>query len=138
MEEKRLIGKNQIFVYGTLKKGFVYHEEVLQDSILQIEDAFLYGFFMYDLGAYPGIKPSPDGSGTVIGELLTIKKEKAIKVLCRMDELEGYIPGDFINSHYVRGREEVRTTDGKWHKAWVYVFNAPIDEARLLETGVWK
>lgn len=133
-----MVQNTRIFVYGTLKKGFIYHKFVLQDSVLKIQDAFLCGFLMYDLGLYPGIKRSRDGSGIISGELLTIKKEKSLEVLGRMDELEDYIPGDPRSSYYIRMEEEVCTIDKTRYQAWVYVLNVPLSKARLIKSGVWS
>ena len=78
---------------------------------------------LFDLGEYPGLV---EGAGVVIGELHTIRDEKALEAL---DEFEGE------GSLYVRKR--VRLIEPAV-EAWVYVYNDSLAGAKPIASGCWR
>ena len=56
-----------IFTYGTLKRGYRNHKYIEKAKF--ISDASIEGFYMFDLGRYPGIY---EGAGIIYGEIYEI------------------------------------------------------------------
>jgi len=71
-----------VFVYGTLMTGRANHDYFLKNASLMGEGR-LFGFALYELGSYPGIKPKK--KAMVLGELYIVDQ----RTLERLDRLEG-------------------------------------------------
>ena len=72
---------HNIFVYGTLMKGFRNHIVILGSKCIS-RDAVLEGYAMYDVGPYPAIVE--EKGGKVKGELYEVRDSK-IKTLNKME-----------------------------------------------------
>jgi gamma-glutamylcyclotransferase (GGCT)/AIG2-like uncharacterized protein YtfP len=108
----------KVAVYGTLKLGHGNHG-LLKDSKLLGTD-YLYGWDMYDLGAFPGIVP---GEAGISVEVYEIDEE----TLRKLDGLEGYREGKPDKCLYLR-----KTVDTQFGEAYIYEF------ARVLRTNYTK
>jgi gamma-glutamylcyclotransferase (GGCT)/AIG2-like uncharacterized protein YtfP len=82
------------FVYGTLRKGDSRFG-VLDGCECIIEEAYLDGYDMLNLGSFPGIIP---GEGRIRGEIYQIDDV----ILSRLDSIEGYREDDPKHSLYIR------------------------------------
>ena len=71
-----------VFVYGSLKKGFGNHRCL--EGATFVGPGILDNAKMLNLGAFPGIIPSP--TGKIFGEVYKITPE----ILARLDRLEGH------------------------------------------------
>lgn len=100
--------RNQVFVYGTLKKGHYNHRCISMDKTakLLIDDAFISAK-MYDLGAFPA---AVAGFSQVKGEVWDVDDE----TLERLDHLEGH------PRHYCR---RMMYIIGGSVSAWVYLMD---------------
>lgn len=78
--------KQYVFVYGTLLKGKRNHH-ILSNSKF-IGKGTISGYFMFNLGTYPGIQKSKHDS-KVIGEVYEVD-ETTMKVLDELEEV-GYL-----------------------------------------------
>jgi gamma-glutamylcyclotransferase (GGCT)/AIG2-like uncharacterized protein YtfP len=132
------VGEN-IFVYGTLKKGFGANPKMDGGSDFIQDDRI--SATMYSLGGFPGIKvvgeasktgepvPFVSEGPTVTGELYRITDEDLPHSL---DRYEGY--------PFLYGRRRVVTASG--NVTWVYEWNGeysdPAEKSeRLVPTGTW-
>ena len=115
-----------IFVYGTLMKGESNHYYIENQQYLG--KAAIHGYNLYNLGHYPGIRPSEHKTRTVYGELYSID-DNALKEVNRL-EGEG--------SLYLLRQTEAQTEDGKTVTAGIYVYNHETNEEKLIEGGDWK
>src|SRR3990167_787998 len=94
-----------VFVYGTLKRGFSNHR-LLANSIYLGEEILYSGFIMYSLGGYPCVTPAdPEKSLAILGEVYKINEQ----TLVTLDYLEGY-PGFY-------DRKIIQT---KYGDTWIY------------------
>ncbi len=91
-----------VFVYGTLKRGFVNHHWLAGCGFEG--EGTVAGLVLHDLGPFPMAIP---GSGAVRGEVFRL----AAEALGRLDRLEGY--------PRLYDRMPMPLLDGRW--AWVYV-----------------
>jgi len=82
MDHLSIMDGSLVFVYGTLMNGQANHRHFLAD-VFPVGDGKLYGYSLYHLGSYPGIKQ--DAKGQVLGELYWVND----KTLSQMDILEG-------------------------------------------------
>lgn len=72
-----------VFVYGTLKRGYVRHHSISQQTFLgEAKTAARYRLF--DLGQYPGLIADESGV-SIAGELFSVDEE----CLERLDAIEG-------------------------------------------------
>lgn len=112
-----------IFVYGTLKKGFALNYLFVDSKF--VGEASLKGYEMYSLTFFPCITK---GKGKVFGEVYNISKN----LLKRLDLVEiGY------------RREEVNIeVSGKKMKVYIYIDN--VDRSKFpfklkkVNSGVWE
>lgn len=91
------------------------------------------GGVLFDLGAYPALRRSPNDAGSVCGELYTILDPAVLAVL---DDFEGYDPRNASGSDYLRERVELLEPRGV--DAWVYVYNRAPDPISRIASGDWR
>lgn len=91
------------------------------------------GGVLFDLGAYPALRRSPNETGSVRGELYTILDPAVLDVL---DEFEGYDPRNASGSDYLRERVELLEPRGL--DAWIYVYNRAPDPISRIASGDWR
>lgn len=127
----------KVFVYGTLRQGDC-RSGVLQDYPCLASEAYIEGFDLLNLGAFPGIVP---GEGRVRGELYEID-EVCLRVL---DGIEGFRKDDPKHSLYLREQVVVEVpSDGEeelfFPDVYVYVYNIERGADRMrpvIESGDW-
>lgn len=124
-----------LFVYGTLMKGF---QEDWQTKVgARLVGRGRISGKLYDLGEYPGaIRAAADSGEYVRGELYEVKDaELATGILDRFEE---FFPRRPRRSLFVRIIAPVTLEDGRRENAWVYVYNQPVDETRLVPSGDYR
>jgi len=123
----------QVFVYGTLKKGFSrFYLPELSHPRRRVEPAMLQGT-LYNLGEYPGLKL--EGQGTVQGEIhLFDNIEQVLRVL---DVLEGYHRENRPANLFCRTLVEARDRRGRRRPCWTYIYAGRVSEDRRLDSGAW-
>lgn len=123
----------QVFVYGTLKRGFSrFSLPALTRLRRRVEAAEVAGS-LYDLGAYPGLKL--EGRGDVYGEIhLLADIEQALRTL---DALEGFRGEGHPENLFTRRLVTARDRRGRRRQCWAYVYEGPVWEARRIPSGVW-
>lgn len=112
--------KKRVFVYGTLLRGNSNHRSYLKSSKF-LGEAILYGYSLYDLGGFPGIKRRRGDS--VKGELFEVDSE----VLERLNCLES--EGSLYSLETVRVEVQGRTISN----VFVYVYLLSVDENSRIE-----
>lgn len=122
-----------IFVYGSLLTGF--HNSGIIPKWCNRESGVLLNADLYDYcGSFP---MAVNGSGQIIGELVTIPDEDYKNVLSRLDTLEGYWGSGRAN-FYHRVKKTIIVNDTRV-KAWVYVGNdSQVSGKRCIKSGNWK
>lgn len=88
---------------------------------------------LFDLGAYPALRRSPQDTGSVCAELHAILEPDVLAVL---DAFEGYDPRNAAGSDYLRERVELLEPRGV--SAWIYVYNRAPDPILRIESGDWR
>lgn len=142
------------FVYGTLRPGEPNHDLFLRGRTVTEEPARMPGMALYDGPGYPYAVENLGGGGgrstggrsrgarAVSGETVTAHPQHYAELLCTLDQLEEYAPGDPANL-YERVERPATLADGTVVRAWVYVA-APTVAAglrargRLIESGDWR
>ena len=122
--KKKLEKKNfLIFVYGTLKKGFLNH--IYLKNAVFVKKSSIKGFTAYDLGAFPTIV---EGENEIFGEIYKVNKSE-LEVL---DYLENY--------PVMYDRKIVKTTSGE--EVFVYFMNNKklerFNNINIIKDGVWR
>lgn len=112
--------KENVFVYGTLMKGYWNH--VLLKDQKFIGRGIIKGYRMYHVSSFPGIVESGYDEDIIVGELYEIN-EAILEDLDRLED-EGYM--------YKRLVEDVIIKD-KIVKAHVYVWLGRIGESERVE-----
>lgn len=114
-----------VFVYGTLRRGEVHHDVLLDAGARFVGLGRITGR-LWDLGAYPGVvraegaerEAGPEGREEVRGELYRLADPRA--ALAVLDELEGHDPARPEGSLFVRREVEVRGEGGGRIAAWAW------------------
>lgn len=131
-----------VFVYGTLRKGDC-RAGILDDYKCVAEEAYLQGFTMLDLGAFPGIIPIniPTDHSIIRGELYEIDKD-CLQIL---DNIEGYFEDNPQDSLYLRQKVTVDVytdeSEDTYEDVFTYVLNysskTRYGEAPIIKSGNW-
>jgi len=108
-----------VFVYGTLRKGACNQIQMLSAECLGLYET-LPEYSMFDLGAFPAVKPL--GNTSIIGELYLVNQQ----TFTNLDLLEGY------PTYY--DRIQIDTPKGE---AWMYVMNKLPATESVIESGDW-
>lgn len=103
-----------LFVYGSLKRGHVNHEQ-LAGAAFQGPAQTAPGYSLYRFGVYPGL--APGGLAAVTGELYAVLRA----AFRRLDEFEG--------CPWLYRRARVPLSDGRWAQAYL------IPDAHRAECG---
>ena len=110
-------GPNLLFVYGTLRRGFLLHHHLRRMGAEFIATAKVQAE-LFDLGEFPGACKSTKPGKTVEGELYRLHRvESTLRVL---DQVEGYSPRNPGKSMFQRATTEVILPNGEHRPAWIY------------------
>ncbi|MEA5466435.1 gamma-glutamylcyclotransferase family protein [Leptothoe sp. PORK10 BA2] len=134
------MGNTDVFVYGTLKPGGIYHQQYCLPYLKKSQPAQVRGL-LYDLPTlgYPAMTL---GEGWVKGYLFTLDEA----AMPGLDYLEGYNPhgeenvprDDDFEEEYIRLRTTVfDLAEQPMGEAWVYVMAQPPEGAVFLPEGTW-
>jgi gamma-glutamylcyclotransferase (GGCT)/AIG2-like uncharacterized protein YtfP len=123
-----------VFFYGTLMSGFDRRGRARVDEKLTPQGRGSIRAALFDLGLYPAATPASEGD--VWGEVYRMLDVDA--VLSVLDEIEGFRPGEPDSSLYRRVEAAVTLDGGQVATAWVYFYNAPLGQARRIESGDYR
>jgi len=112
-----------LFVYGTLKRGGLRHGPLAR-QVFRGEARTRPLYALYHVGAYPGLKPRPDGGQAVRGELYEVGRS----LLPWLDREEG------APDLFALAPVEVEGVEGP---AWAYYYQGDVTGRPLVESGVW-
>jgi gamma-glutamylcyclotransferase (GGCT)/AIG2-like uncharacterized protein YtfP len=124
-----------LFAYGTLMRGF--REDWQRRVGAELVGTGTIRANLYDLGEYPGARVLGAESGRrVSGELYRLRDpELALKTL---DEYEEFSPLKPSKSLFIRKLVLVTLEDGRKKRAWAYLYNRGIADAKLIPTGRYR
>lgn len=112
-----------LFVYGTLKRGGCRHGPLARQTYRGAART-RPRYALYHLGAYPGLKPCPEGGQVVHGELYEVERS----LLSWLDRVEG-APDWFALAPI--------ELDGIEGQTWAYYYQGDASGRPLVESGVW-
>jgi len=124
-----------LFVYGTLMRGF--REDWRRKVGAEFVRRGTIRANLYDLGDYPGARvPGAQPGQRVSGELYRLRDPRlALKIL---DKYEEFSPLEPNKSLFVRQLVSVTQEDGRKKRAWAYLYNRRIANAKLIPTGHYR
>jgi gamma-glutamylcyclotransferase (GGCT)/AIG2-like uncharacterized protein YtfP len=124
-----------LFVYGTLMRGF--HVSWQGEFGAKLVGQGTIRARLYDLGDFPGARLADNtADSSVTGELYRLREpERAIRVL---DSYEGYFPTQPYRSLFIRDLVTVTVEGGRRTRAWTYVYNRPVSNAKLIPSGDYR
>ena len=117
---------DRLFLYGTMRAGQTARS-MIAEHVAAAEPATMRGRLWAFADGYPGFLP--EGDGTVIGELITLRDLTAAFPL--LDAYEG--------TEFARTLERARTADGREQWAWVYEIRDPAmgSQGEPIDSGDW-
>jgi gamma-glutamylcyclotransferase (GGCT)/AIG2-like uncharacterized protein YtfP len=123
----------RILVYGTLRRK-PYGNAPLMRGANFVGEVTIPGYDMYNLGAFPGIKPNPSNAVGIVTEMYEIPDDIADDLIKHLDYYEGYREGDEASLYL---REEIKIND---IPADIYVYNRTTDEKWVehIPSGNWR
>lgn len=122
-----------LFVYGTLRKGAGHPmHRILSAGAEAVGEATFQGR-LFDLGRYPGVVPGPAGRWRVAGEIYRMTRPEPL--LSALDEYEGSAPQNPQPHEFRRAVQPIRWGNGEQGEAWIYLYIAPLNGARQIESG---
>lgn len=120
-----------VFFYGTLMTGFERPGRARIDPLLEMRGRAWINAALFDLGIYPAAVPADDSQ--VWGEVHQMTD--VTEVLAALDLIEGYEPDEPDQSLYTRVLVSATFDDGRVADAWTYFYNAPLGQARRIDSG---
>ena len=124
----------RLFVYGTLRRDpshDMFH--VLARSAIFLGEAEVQGR-LYDLGAYPGMVVTRDGS-RVRGEVYEIQSDRWSEAIEQLDKYEGCSEADPAPHEYRRELVQTELENGQRADAWAYLLNRPTKGLPEISSG---
>jgi len=123
-----------LFTYGTLRKG---ESNPMQDHLERnakwIGKALFRGKLYYANG-HPAAISSANENDIIVGDLFEFDKKSGL--LQELDRYEGFHPGRLDESLYIRKKRDVILKESEEpHKAWIYIYNQPVERAKLIASG---
>lgn len=121
-----------LFVYGTLMRGSRHPKaRELEAHATYLDDASYRGR-LYLISTYPGVIESSASGDRVFGEVFELRDPAFLLML---DDYEGCGPGAEPPAEYRRRVHTVTLDSGAQVKAWIYIYNWPVDESRRIVSG---
>ena len=122
-----------LFVYGTLMRGYSHPmARLLSANADFVGEASCRGK-LYKVKHYPGLVLSNEAADIVFGELYRLR---AVDDLLReFDMYEACGEGFAEPTQYVRRMLPVTLADDTKSEAWTYIYNWPVTDLALIETG---
>ncbi|MFP4632618.1 MAG: gamma-glutamylcyclotransferase family protein [Halobacteriota archaeon] len=119
-----------LFVYGTLMRGFGMQDGLgMRDRAEDAGTGKVLGE-LYDVDGTPALVA--EGTDRVHGEVYRVVDDSLVE---DVDRYEGYYPDSPSDSLYLRVHREVVDRD---LQAWMYVYNADVDDGVRVESGSWR
>jgi gamma-glutamylcyclotransferase (GGCT)/AIG2-like uncharacterized protein YtfP len=119
-------GRERVFVYGSLKRGFSLYHYLRGPDAAFLEPAAMAGYALYRTeSGYSGAVP--DEGGEVRGEVFEVEPA----LLERLDDLEDE------GRVYERVLSGLVAEGGGRYEAWVYVYRKGVRAERRIPSGVW-
>ena len=122
-----------LFVYGTLRRDMRSEMSQLLERHAGFVAEGRYQGRLYRIDYYPGVVPSDNPTETVKGEVYSLRDSQV--VLQELDRYEECGPGFAEPTEYVRRFETVTLLDGAVCRAWIYIYNHPIDRYTPIPSG---
>jgi len=120
-----------LFVYNMLRKSSGI-SCILSNSAIYIGDGFFKGK-LYDAGFYPGAVPSEGSSDQVKGDVYALYDSES--VLRILDTFEGCGSGWSPIGEFYRDKATIYLKNGEAVKAWIYIYNRPIEGLKVIASG---
>ena len=128
-----LMISDRLFVYGTLMRGYVHPmAKLLSANADFLGEASCRGR-LYMVKHYPGLVLSEDANEIVHGELYRLRVPD--QLLREFDMYEACGEGFPEPTQYVRKMLSVTLPDGSPSEAWTYLYNWPVAQLKLIESG---
>lgn len=121
-----------LFVYGTLMKAAGHPMAGHLARHASCIGPATFNGRLYRVASYPGVVASDDGADVVHGELYELTD--ADTLFAFLDDYEGCSPGDPQPHEYVRVQRSV-STGAKPTKAWIYLYNRPVEKLIRIASG---
>jgi gamma-glutamylcyclotransferase (GGCT)/AIG2-like uncharacterized protein YtfP len=124
---------DRVFVYGTLMSGFDHPMSRLLAAGADFLGPASCRGRLYMIAHYPGLLHSDDTADIVHGELYRLRH--VAELMAALDDYESIGPGYQPPTLYLRETIPVTLADGSVVKAWTYIYNRPVDEAKRIVSG---
>ena len=124
---------DRLFVYGTLMRGFDHPmARLLAQHADFLGEASCRGRLVL-VKHYPGLLLSDAPSDLVYGELFQLRAGD--ELLRELDMYEACGEGFPEPTEYLRRLIDVTLADGTAGKAWTYIYNWPVTDLPIIESG---
>lgn len=122
-----------LFLYGTLRPSEAPEEIAsIVKRFRRLGSAHVRGR-LYDFGEFPGAILDPSSRTIIHGELVILPSDG--RILEELDRYEEFDPSDPKRSLFVRKKVRVQMANGTSREGWIYVYNKPPGQAKLVRGG---
>lgn len=128
-----MISPTHLFVYGSLRRGAGHLMHGMLAEYGEYVGAAKLPGRLYRIAGYPGAVASGDPQDRVLGEVYLLREPQIILPL--LDEYEGFGADCPQPNEFVRIAAEVELAGAEMLRAWVYMYNRPIERLALIASG---
>lgn len=128
----------ELFVYGTLMRGFRNHDRFFAGRVLSVRRAAVRGRLVHLRGrGCPALLP---GEGFARGEVLAFEDDAALSLLSAIDDMELYFgDGGAAGVAFQRDRDDAVFDDGSVGKVFLYRYRGAADASDVeVPGGDWR
>jgi gamma-glutamylcyclotransferase (GGCT)/AIG2-like uncharacterized protein YtfP len=123
---------NLLFVYGTLRRGFCRHHTLRRLRAKSAGRGTIRAK-LFNLGEFPGARPSGLASALVVGELYALPEAgQAFRILDAVEGIRTHAPE---RSLFKRETVDITLADKRRVTAWVYFLNRGLRARRRIVSG---
>jgi gamma-glutamylcyclotransferase (GGCT)/AIG2-like uncharacterized protein YtfP len=122
----------RLFVYGTLMRSSQHPMARKLEAGATYLDGARYNGRLYRITHYPGVIASSASDEWVFGDVYTLRDPD---LLTALDRYEGCGPDDAEPTQYLRLLQDVTLSSETTVKAWVYVYNLPVEKLEWIRSG---
>jgi gamma-glutamylcyclotransferase (GGCT)/AIG2-like uncharacterized protein YtfP len=122
-----------LFAYGTLAESRAPREiAAVMRRLKSAGEGFVFGR-LYDAGQYPGARLDDVGGDKIFGKIFVVPNDEPL--LAKLDDYEGFDPGQPKKSLFVRRRTVINRSNGVPLNGWIYEYNRDVRSLPVIKSG---
>lgn len=124
------------FIYGTLMSNQVPEISAFLQKYCTVIGPGSFPGKLYHVSNYPGAVYVPGEKSRVEGTILKLHDPE--RIFAELDQYEGIGAQYSAPDEYIRTRVSVLNSEGELISCWVYLYNWPVDDLKIIPSGNYE